>query len=211
MKERLFKKSIILSLLGHLTLFGMFSFSFGPSIGKAQYPDAFFFGGILSREQFSQRIAPAVSARSSVPFVRKPDTGFLDKLNNGGKITSAVYVKPAAYLNSDRQKPGLIITRDLLIPHPVKNEPAIMFYPELPYNFQLYFKDRQVAHVELMFKGPGKEGEGFFSVKRKVSSGNLEVDLLSMRYISRYLFIQRSSLSAPYWRTVRIDLSAKND
>jgi hypothetical protein len=48
-------------------------------------------------------------------------------------------------------------------------------------------------------------------VKRRISSGNLEADLLSMRYISRYLFMQQRGFVPNKWQTVKIDLSTVND
>jgi hypothetical protein len=86
-----------------------------------------------------------------------------------------------------------------------------MFYPRLPYHFALYFKDRQTVHIELMFQVISGAQRNSILVKRRVSSGNLEADLLSMRYISRYLFIQQRGFAPNKWQTVKIDLSTAND
>jgi len=48
-------------------------------------------------------------------------------------------------------------------------------------------------------------------IKRKISSGNLEVDLLTMRYIGHYLFIQQKRFTPNNWQTVKIDLSEKEN
>ena len=84
-------------------------------------------------------------------------------------------------------------------------------HPLLPHDFALYFKDRQIAHVELEFNFVSSRQPAVAVIKRKISSGNLEVDLLSMRYIGHYLFIQQTKFAPNSWRTVKIDLSAKDD
>jgi hypothetical protein len=94
---------------------------------------------------------------------------------------------------------------------PKRKAPEIIFHPVLPYDFQLYFNDRQVAHVELKFKVDAKDNSNYIRIKRNISSGNLEVDLLTLRYIERYLFIERMRFKPESWQTVRIDLSEKND
>ena len=86
-----------------------------------------------------------------------------------------------------------------------------MFYPRLPPYFSLYFKDRQVAHMELMFKITSSLKNSSISIKRKISSGNLEADLLCMRYINHYLFVQQGIFTSGDWQAVKIELSAKND
>jgi hypothetical protein len=86
-----------------------------------------------------------------------------------------------------------------------------MLYPKLPHHFLIYFKDRQRVHIELMFNIMTKAMINTILIKRKVSSGNLEADLLSMRYMSHYLFIQQSKFIPDKWQTVKIDLWAKDD
>ena len=39
--------------------------------------------------------------------------------------------------------------------------------------------------------------------------GNLEADLVCMRYVSHYLFMQQEKITPGIWHTVKIDLSAK--
>jgi len=117
--------------------------------------------------------------------------------------------KPPVALSLNKDK---IIFAQNLIPRYVaseRKEPAIMFYPRLPYHFALYFKDRQTAHIELSFQVTSAGKRNSIMIKRKISSGNLEADLLSMRYISHYLFIQQAKGVANKWQTVKIDLSAK--
>jgi predicted transcriptional regulator len=85
-----------------------------------------------------------------------------------------------------------------------------MFYPQLPYYFQIYFKDRQRARIELMFNVVDQDNKNIVMVKRKISSGNLEADLLSMRYIGHYLSIQQAGLPKNNWQSIKIELSAKD-
>lgn len=210
MKEKFLRKSVIISLLGHFTVFSIFSFSFGPSMLKGQYPNVSFWGRLLEGYKFKSS-GIIKQAPNRLSFSRKPDTEALDKVNRVAKLTSQAYFKPQLSLGISAKKEIFFPRQEFPKPRSSHKEQAVIFYPPLPYNFTLYFKDRQVAHVELMFKGAYEKKSGFFAVKRRVSSGNLEVDLLSMRYISRYLFIQRNNITAADWRTVKIDLSAKND
>ena len=86
-------------------------------------------------------------------------------------------------------------------------EPGFMLHPLLPYPFDLYFKDRQAVHIELEFSITQSGRRNLVSLRRKVSSGNLEADLLSMRYIGHYLFIQQARFMPARWQTVKIEFS----
>ncbi|MGE5308057.1 MAG: hypothetical protein ACM3OC_03150 [Deltaproteobacteria bacterium] len=90
----------------------------------------------------------------------------------------------------------------------VKKDSVITIHPLLPYGLQLYFRDRQSAHLELMFMiYTNRPEKKFIIIKRKVSSGNLDADLLCSRYLGHYLFIQQERFATNTWQTVRIDLS----
>lgn len=208
MKNEVFKKTVLLSLLGHLTVFSIFSFSFGARLPQARYPNVSFWGQLLQGHQFSSNITAVSPAHTQIFLNRKPDTTGLDKVNKVAILTQPAYFKPQLSPVAD-SKETFIAKIAPLKPSYIRREPAIVFHPVLPYDFNFYFKDRQVAHVELMFKiTPLKTGSSIM-VKRNISSGNLEVDLLSLRYISRYLFMQQKSITATDWRPVKIDLSAK--
>lgn len=210
MTNSIFKQTIFISILGHITLFTMFSFSFGPKIPPLNFTQIYFRGAILRGadlmgvQKFNGRHKTGVMARKSEALVldkisREPFQGFND------------YSKPPLTPAFDKEKivfvekamPGLLVSG--------RKEPAIMFYPPLPYHFVLYFKDRQVAHIELMFEVISTGRKNSIFIKRKVSSGNLEADLLSMRYIGHYLFIQQAAFAPNNWQTVKIDLSALDD
>jgi len=124
------------------------------------------------------------------------------------------YRKPPADLSQRQDK--LFYIYEERLPQFIKQaqKPVIILHPSLPQYFLIYFKDRQLAHIELLFNMPsvpsGKRTSRI-EVKRKITSGNLEADLLSMRYISHYLFIQQSAFPSDTWQTVEIDLSCKDD
>ncbi|MCM8791621.1 MAG: hypothetical protein NC826_00475 [Candidatus Omnitrophica bacterium] len=90
-----------------------------------------------------------------------------------------------------------------------EKEGSLMFYPYLPYSFIIYFKDRQKISLEFLFYTSKREGIAY--LKRKISCGNLEVDLLVMRYITRSLCLLKDFFSVNEWQTVKIELSRKDD
>lgn len=91
-----------------------------------------------------------------------------------------------------------------------EKDSVVMIHPLLPYQLQLYFKDRQSVHLELAFKIISSGHKNYVIVKRKISSGNLEADLLCCRYLGHYLFIQQAKFVPGTWQTVKIDLSKEN-
>jgi len=116
-------------------------------------------------------------------------------------------------LGSDLNKPLLVNLIDNKIAY-FKSVPlfkiekaasSIMFSPPMPYHFLLYFKDRQTAYMEVAFY-ISPEGK-IVGVKRKISSGNPEVDLLIMRNFTHFLNLCKSNFALGSWRTVKINLS----
>jgi len=90
----------------------------------------------------------------------------------------------------------------------VKKDSVITIHPLLPYGLQLYFRDRQSVHMELEFMiYTNRSAKKFIIIKRKISSGNLDADLLCSRYLGHYLFIQQERFATNIWQTVKIDLS----
>ena len=212
MTNAIFKKAMLVSILGHLTLFSIFSFTFGSRIANLGSMDVSFLGGILSKAEFNSRpfIAPAPATRGFV-IKERPDIAVLDKAKEGYDLSLSPYHKPQASVFFSTEKLIFLPKEEPLSFGEKKKDPVIMFYPPLPYHFLLYFKDRQRVHMEIMFKITTGPQASIISVKRKISSGNLEVDLLSMRYLNHYLFIQEARFTPNSWQTVKIDLSAKND
>lgn len=191
---------LFISLVGHLVIFVLFSFSFGKRLPKAEYPNVSFWGQFFKDLNFSKEPVVSVKSRallkmpSSEAMFSKKDPLFPDD------------IKPHSVLNSDAKSgfvKSLFTNR-----HSLRGrKPAIIFYPQLPYTFPLYFQDRQTAHVELLFKIIEPGAQGSVLVKRKISSGNLEADLLTMRYIGRYLSMEQGNFPLDIWQTVKIDLS----
>jgi len=207
------KKTIIVSIIGHITVFSIFGLSFGNRIPRAEYNCVYFWGQFLRNSQVIQPITTG-------PGLRKPDkissdSAFVSRYYFPAKagsrlILSGRWEKPSFILAFNSEKEPLAEKPTSRLFTPKGAEPSIIFHPLLPYGFSLYFNDRQVAHVELMFKMVSAGTRNSILIKRKISSGNLEVDLLTMRYIGHYLFIQQSSIFANNWQTVKIDLSAKD-
>jgi hypothetical protein len=212
MTNTIFKKTVFISILGHITIFSIFSFSFGNTIHKPDYAGVSFWGQFLRNSQVSQPII--IPRRDSLVrelSFRPPDTSLLDRVIKESPESSRYYFKPPLSLSFNPEKEIFTKAPKTLLFSSRRREPAIVFHPLLPYGFTLYFKDRQVAHVELMFKIASAGPRDSAAIKRKISSGNLEVDLLTMRYIGHYLFIQRPKAASDNWQTVKIDLSAAND
>ena len=211
MTDTIFKKTLFLSLLGHLTLFSLFSFTFGNRINRIDYGNASFLGAILRGADLNSQPFPISSAAM---FIIKNEFNkiSLAKAENKDALAFRPYFKPPIDLPINQEK-AIFMQKEISASFIQKRvEPVIMFYPPIPYHFLLYFRDRQRVHIELMFNIISKPAKAnSILVKRKISSGNLEADLLSMRYMSHYLFIQQARFIPDNWQTVKIDLSAKND
>jgi len=209
MTSTIFKKTLAISILGHCVCFAIFSFSFGNRIPKADYPIVSFQGAILSKLDLMSKPFLKFSSLKDV-FKGHIDTSILEKANKGYLWQESRYLKPAVRLTLKGEKINFIPKEKLDSLIPTRKESVIMFYPQLPYHFLLYFKDRQIVHIEVEFNIASGQGSNSIVIKRKISSGNLEVDLLAMRYIGHYLFIQRKQFPLNCWQTVKIDLSAKD-
>lgn len=203
----IFKKAIAISILGHLAVFGIFNFSFGARIPPADYSQVFFWGSFLRRGDFA--VPPFRRAISA-------EKAGLNKIalrnkNAENTLVARPYLKPLVNPHSGAQKLIFAQKAAAIIPAHKRNRKEIILYPGLPHHFLLYFKDRQMAHMELMFNILSQDRKNTILLRRKVSSGNLEADLLSMRYINHYLFIQQAAFVPDKWQAVKIDLSAKDD
>ena len=209
MRSSIFKKSIIISTLWHLTVFSLFSFSSGDRLPKINYSGVYFFGGILSNYGLVNTQNLTVPDIKKL-FFNKTNTVFLDK-NRQHLTVSSYYQKPQVNLAFNEYKNTVLSNTSLSFIKLPKKESVVIFYPQLPYHFLLYFKDRQAVHIELVFDIISNTKTNSIIVKRKISSGNLEADLLTMRYLSHYLFIQQMGLPTNNWQSVKIELSPKND
>lgn len=210
MTGTLFKQTLIISLLGHLTVFSLFGFSFGPRIPAADFTQAYFRGAIL--RDINPLSLPDKKPDPAVNFMGKSEILAMERGGSKGpSLDTGSYLKPHAELSPeiDKALPAIAVAPAFTLSK--REDPSVTFYPKLPYYLSLYFKDRQVAHIEIMFEISPAKGNNSVLIKRKISSGNLEVDLLSMRYLGHYLFIQKEAFSPDEWHTVKIDLSTLND
>ena len=210
MTNSILRQAIVISLLGHITLFGMFSLSFGPKIPEVNFARVCFWGAIFRSPDLMNNRNFDIGYKTG-RLTGKSEISVLDKINRENLLGSRDYLKPPVSLTFNQEK--IVFTRESM---PIslmsgRKESAIMFYPRLPYHFALYFKDRQTVHIELAFAVISGDKRNSILVKRRISSGNLEADLLSMRYISRYLFMQQRGFVPNKWQIVKIDLSTVND
>lgn len=209
MKNQNFKKTLIFSLLSHITVFSIFSLSFGSRFPNTNLIPVNFWGQ-MGKIELGKPPYTAIKGIKEI-FMKLPDMPKPQIASQEAGLLADYHLKPALPLSFNKEK-EIYFKKSGAFPYPLrKKEPVIIFHPFLPHNFSLYFKDRQVAHVELMFNIVPKDEYSSILIKRKITSANLEVDLLSMRYIGHYLFIQQANFTPNFWQTVKIDLSAKND
>ena len=210
MINTVFRKILGLSLLCHLAVFTLFSLSLNNKIPNINYTSFYFFGRLFTVPQImSPQILKLENAKNL--FFKSHDLPLLSKAERQPGISLHPSYRPMITSGFVTEKEGLANNFGMTFIEPKRREPKIIFHPVLPYGFSLYFNDRQVAHVELMFKVDPNDNPNYIKIKRKVSSGNLEVDLLTTRYIERYLFNRQIRFEPSNWQTVRIDLSGKND
>jgi len=205
------RMTLLLSLSLHMLGLGIFEPTFGKPLERSEFARISFLGQILQAGDFSfpanyRGLAQRDGLRP-LPFL-KPSSPIKKKEADFAGIMPKP-VKPLAALTQHRQKISFAPKVDLAVLRRRKEESSVVFHPPLPYSFLLYFQDRQVAHMEFMFY---ISGEGKISyIKRKISSGNLDVDLLAARYIAHYLNLLEGSFPPGAWQTVKIDLTRKND
>jgi len=199
------KFALIVSLACHVVCFRGVDFTFGKKL-DAQSLKAFkifFLGSILGGEDSLQS-----ESDSPVGMDKLTQRLFLNMLQ--------VQPLPGYEFTSQKQAPEKLslmkLTQEKIsyykpcAPAQRKEiEPSVMFYPSMPYHFLLYFKDRQTAYMEVDYyiSAHGK----VMGIKRRVSSGNPEVDLLIMRNLVQFLELYKSNLVLDSWQTVKIDLS----
>lgn len=210
MKQSIFTKTIFYSLLGHLTFFSVFNLSFGARGGSAGAADVSFWGNFPQSYQLGPAVGPLLNKGfKQILFKRTGEEVFIK--SQSPVVSPKGFVKPLCPLTLVEEKSAFAEAPVSNFRFAARKEPVIILHPLLPYSFNLYFKDRQVAHVELEYSAVKSGERNLITIRRKISSGNLEVDLLSQRYIGHYLFIQQSKAAISRWQTVKIDLSAKND
>jgi len=125
----------------------------------------------------------------------------------GGSSLINTRHKPTVHFTLEETKGGITPESadiDTFLKERNKYKRTFFFSPKLPHHFLLYFKDRTSVHIELdYFLSEG----GIIETRRKISSGNLDADLLVWRYINHWLFLHRNQLPRNLWQTVKIDLT----
>lgn len=207
------RNALILSLSWHILCAGIFSPTFGPGLDRLHFPEILFLGSILDSDDLrpyqrqDKSIQPSLNPRIS-QFNLKAS---VLKDRNGTNLFSLIkYKRPLFNLNYDKEAKIIALRQsDYDILEGTRRASSLVFYPRLPYSFLIYFKDRQRAHIEFSFYISEKGVVTF--VDRKITSGNLEVDLLASRYISRHLNLIKGQFPLNSWQTVKIDLTRRDD
>jgi len=209
--QALSRKSLVYSAVGHLAVLSLVAVSFGQKLpGVESYGRVSFWSDIPISARYKLKQSSLNNIKVIGDFFRRPQgLGVTPKALSEAVAASPGYIKPSleyglGFSKSEyvqKSAPERFVRKG--------TEPNIVFHPILPYGFTLYFKDRHVAHVEVMFRIIPTQTGNAIAIKRKISSGNPEVDLLTMRYMSHYLFIQQNRFSPNSWHTVKIDLSEK--
>jgi len=194
-----------------MACFGMFEPTFGNPLQKLNPAKVTFLGPIFRVAEFSPGLETQIPASK---FIIKQSHFF--KPSSVAKKKEEAFLtfkseplKPLAFLRQETKKISFLPAVEVDFFSNRRKEPTVVFYPPLPYSFLLYFQDRQIAHIEFMFyiSSNGK----ILDIKRKVSSGNLDADLLSLRYIAHYLSLTEGRFPREAWQVVNIDLARKND
>ncbi len=209
MNESLLKRTVLISLLWHGMTFVVFRVSAGDRFMALAPGGVYFRGAILDLRDIHPGVAPRTvkengrARETAAPFLRSvgPEVPLLPVQT--GKPHVSIPITP----EKRTAQPGLA-PAVLSLP---RRDSTVTFYPRLPYHFLLYFKDRQTVHIELAFRRLSGQGLYALAIRRKVSSGNLEADLLTARYLSHYLFVQQADARGDEWKTVKVELSPKND
>ncbi|MFH1339033.1 MAG: hypothetical protein ABIH40_04250 [Candidatus Omnitrophota bacterium] len=202
-----FKIAVFISLTWHAVCFSSVELTFGKKAVENNFEltKIFFLGQILQRTDYYTQSAEGAEYSAADRLKSRNLEGMLKPGPGGPRSSisdSAAIRKPSvlALANSKaayfKPAPAADLNRE---------ESSIMFYPPMPYHFLLYFRDRQVAHMEVAFY-VSPEGK-IAGLKRKISTGNPEVDLLIMRNLSHFLNLNKSDFSISSWQTVKIDLT----
>ncbi|NLE91336.1 MAG: hypothetical protein GX598_02165 [Elusimicrobia bacterium] len=201
-----------ISLAVHLIALSLFSVSFlysGSRARQSGYPYVFFGAGLLEHYDLDGTAPaggpavrfPAAKLKFRVPCPSGPAGNRPRFFSDRNPLLSA-----APSMAAD--KVSAVIPSDAAVFRRTENKPLSM-YPLLPAYFPLYFKDREKAHIELLFRiAPSAGGRAeYIEVKRKTSCGNLEADLIALRQVAYYLFLQRRYFQGGRWHNVEVDFS----
>ncbi|MFC1804222.1 hypothetical protein ACFLZ3_00085 [Candidatus Omnitrophota bacterium] len=205
-----YKRTILISLAGHLAMFGLLGFSFGAKVPFAGNTDMRFIGQILTSQDLIARKSFSPSYIGG-DYLKGRISQQIGRINKEKHPVSDKRLKPAAGFSLVSEKQVFIPWSEALNIKRTRQDSRVVLHPELPYHFLLYFRDRESVHIQLEFKAISPERTDHPVIRRKISSGSLEADLLAMRYIGHYLSTQGRKIPVDEWQVVKIDLSANND
>jgi hypothetical protein len=201
--ERSLSHFLVFSALLHAACLGLTGLSFPPQ-PRPSLPELVFWGRLLTSPP-TAAVTPSIARPALYDGRLFPPAQSMFTPGASGGAGVPPWVKPPAAPVLPRPEPGPF--RAAPEAFEAGKDSSVMIHPLLPYQLQLYFKDRQSVHMELMFKIIPRPLGNHIVIKRKVSSGNLDADLLCCRYLGHYLFIQGARFAPNTWRTVKIDLS----
>ncbi|MCU0665746.1 MAG: hypothetical protein MUF05_01445 [Candidatus Omnitrophica bacterium] len=205
------RKSFIFSLAGHIFVFAAFSFSFGRIPVDLRGFNVSSFGGILNRYDLAAEVKrPYLDVKKA--FLKSHYFVPAPRMENAENFLNNYHLKPAVkqglIFSSNKSFAGLSGSASCPYKRKIQTSTVIL-YPQLPHYFGIYFRNQQKAHIELEYMVTPRQMAGFITVRRKISSGDLEMDLLCARYISQYLSTQQDKISSGVWHKVKIELGAK--
>lgn len=202
--EKTLKHTIIISICSHVLAFGFFGFSFGGKLPDLSLYNVTFLGNIMKNYEMTSRYK--LEDNDFLKDASKKNIFLPDIKNKIRTKDFDAFLKPSAHFSALSSRGEVKINSEVFTFPKRSKEPTITFYPILPSHFSLYFRDRNQAHIELEYAPQGDTLRNIFVVRRKISSGNLEVDLLAQRYIEQYLSAYHSQQNFTGWKTVKIDL-----
>jgi hypothetical protein len=197
------KKIVPISFAGHIAVFAILA---SMRFSLCQVPRHAPFTPIIYCASLSSQPLFGPAALRPYVFAARGEPSLAPFSPPAEPVVSDFYVKPAtavSYVSVREPVKSPLVLAD----PPKRKDSVLMLHPLLPYQFNLYFRDRQTVHIELEFEITQADMRNFVSLRRKISSGNLEADLLSMRYIGHYLFIQQARFMPAKWQTVKIEFS----
>jgi len=202
----------LISLTAHLLALSVFSVSLNRA-SVVDYPYIFFGAGLLDPADFDisvtgecrKRAVPAKRFKFRIPSASgRAEESFRPGQDSAVLKPEALPVRPARIQFSLPERSES--------PHIGVNQPLLM-YPMLPAYLPLYFKDREKAHIGLSFRimPASPDGKDYIEIKRKITCGNPEVDLIVLRQVEYYLLLQRRYFQGARWHNVNIDFSPSYD
>jgi len=201
------KVFLITSIAGHIAVFTaltFINFSLGHASGYQVFYPAIFYGP-MPEETTQLPVQPSPHLVHSLPDI----SSFIPQGRLAQPQSVGFIAKPQVEISSN------------LSHEPVKSQPVISYFPvmrepvlrcihscltNLTYTSKI--DSRFISSLNFALRV--QTIAIFISLRRKISSGNLEADLLSMRYIGHYLFIQQEGFASNVWQTVKIEFSPRS-